>query len=60
MVDLIGDNFNRTIGNARWGKETSLDVFHIAGILRQVRAPKNLSRTDPELPLQELKGMVLQ
>jgi hypothetical protein len=56
VVDMIGDNFNRSIGNSRWGREVPLDVFHIAGILRQVRAPVELSRTKPELPLDELEG----
>ena len=50
-VDLIGDNFNREIG-----KDVPIDVFHIAGICRQVRAPKNLSRTDPELQLHQMEG----
>ncbi|XP_063684324.1 uncharacterized protein LOC134818601 isoform X2 [Bolinopsis microptera] len=54
-VDLIGDNFNREIGNARWGKNESIDVFHIAGICRQVRAPTNLSRTDPEIQLDQME-----
>jgi hypothetical protein len=56
VVDMIGDNFNRSIGNSRWGKEVPLDVFHIAGVLRQIRAPVELSRTKPELPLNQLKG----
>ena len=55
-VDQLGDNFNRSIGNTRWGKEVLLDVFHIAGIVRQVRSPLTLSRTDPELPLDKLEG----
>ena len=59
LTDVAGDNFNREIGNSRWGKSESLDVFHIAGVLRQVRAPSRLSRSHPELPLNELDGKVL-
>ena len=56
MVDIIGDNFNRKVGNDRWGKAVQIDVFHIAGLLRQVRAPLSLSRTNPEVLLSNLKG----
>ena len=56
LANTIGDNFNREIGNPRWGKNVPIDVFHIAGICRQVRAPKHLSRTDPELQLDQMEG----
>ena len=55
-VDIEGDNFNRNIGNERWGKAVPIDVFHIAGNLRQVRALPTLSRTKPEIPLKKLEG----
>ncbi|XP_063693631.1 uncharacterized protein LOC134825384 [Bolinopsis microptera] len=54
-VDIVGDNFNRNIGNERWGKSVPIDVFHIAGILRQVRALPTLSWTKPEIPLEKLE-----
>lgn len=53
---LGGDNFNREIKNQAWGKGKRLDVFHLMGLIKEVRAPPGLSRTKPRVPIEELTG----
>ena len=55
-IVLVLDNFNRTIGNSRWGKEQKIDVVHLMGKTQEIFAPPNLSKTLPSLPLKFLTG----